>query len=134
MSWRARRCRHDKDRIAGVLSIARQAHHDIAQGNRYDTGGARALGVSQQTVFAYELGDRRMSVLLVIKLARIFDLSVEQLAGMTVPLRPRRRLSPAGLRHAERYQMLRKTQQRFVARIIDVLLMQNSPQLSVSSN
>jgi DNA-binding XRE family transcriptional regulator len=34
---------------------------------------ARALGVSQQTVFAYELGDRRVSVLIVAKLVRIFQ-------------------------------------------------------------
>jgi transcriptional regulator with XRE-family HTH domain len=44
---------------------------------------ARALGVSQQTVFAYELGDRRVSVLILIKLARIFDVSLEQLSGMS---------------------------------------------------
>jgi DNA-binding XRE family transcriptional regulator len=94
---------------------------------------SRALGVSQQAMFAYELGDRRVSVLTVIKLARIFELSVEQLAGMTIPVRPPRRLSPAGLRHAERYQMLSKTQQRFVARIIDALLEKNSPS-SVISN
>lgn len=87
---------------------------------------SRALGVSQQTVFAYELGDRRVSVLMLVKLARLFDLSVEQLAEMTIPVRPRRRLSPAGVRHAERYQMLSKAQQRFVARIIDVLLEKNS--------
>jgi DNA-binding XRE family transcriptional regulator len=37
---------------------------------------ARALKVSQQTVFAYELGDRRVSVLMLVKLARIFDTSV----------------------------------------------------------
>src|SRR5687768_2703037 len=95
---------------------------------------ARVLGVSQQTVFAYELGDRRVSVLMLVKLAKIFDMSVEQLTGLTMPRPSRRRLSPAGVRHAERYQMLRKTQQRFVARIIDVLLEQNSPQPSVASN
>ena len=37
----------------------------------------RALKVSQQTEFAYELGDRRVSVLLLVKLACIFDTSVE---------------------------------------------------------
>ena len=90
---------------------------------------ARMLGVSQQTVFAYELGDRRVSVLMLIKLAKIFSVSVEDLTGMTKAPRPvKRRLSPAGVRHAERFQQLSKTQQRFVVRIMDVLLEQNRVQ------
>jgi hypothetical protein len=31
-------------------------------------------------------------------------------------------LSPAGVRHAERYQKLSRTEQRFVKKIIDTLL------------
>lgn len=84
---------------------------------------ARAIGVSQQTVFAYELGDRRVSVLILVKLARVFEISVEALAGMGKPARPPNpRLSPAGERHAGRYQKLSKTEQRFVKKIMDVLL------------
>jgi transcriptional regulator with XRE-family HTH domain len=89
---------------------------------------SRALGCSQQTVFAYELGDRRVSVLMLVKIARIFDTSVEELSGLKMQIRPKRRLSPAGARHAERFQQLSKTQQRFVKRIIDVLLEQNGRQ------
>jgi transcriptional regulator with XRE-family HTH domain len=88
---------------------------------------ARALGVSQQTVFAYELGDRRVSVLIVAKLARIFQVSVEEMIGMSrIPRPAHRRLSPAGIRHSQRFQQLSKTEQRFVKKIIDVLLEQNS--------
>lgn len=87
---------------------------------------SRLLGVSQQTVFAYELGDRRVSVLTLVKLAKIFGVSVEELAGMTIAVRPKRRLSPAGIRHAERFQQLSNTEQRFVKRIIDVLLERHS--------
>lgn len=88
---------------------------------------ARILGVSQQTVFAYELGDRRVSVLVLAKLSKIFSAPVEELMGMTKGPRPnKRRLSPAGVRHAERFQQLSKTQQRFVVKIIDVLLEHNS--------
>lgn len=83
---------------------------------------ARALGVSQQAVFAYELGDRRVSVLILAKLAKVFAISVEELMGITKPTRiPKRRLSPRAMRHAERLQALSKTQQRFVIRIIDLL-------------
>ena len=90
---------------------------------------ARMLGVSQQTVFAYELGDRRVSVLMLIKLAKIFDVPVEQMMGMVKPQQPpNRRISAAGMRHAERFQQLSKKHQRFVAKIIDVLLEQNRAQ------
>lgn len=89
---------------------------------------ARALGVSQQTVFAYELGDRRVSVLILGKLAKTFGMPVEDLMGLTRSPRPaHRRLSPAGMRHAERFQQLSKTEQRFVKKIIDVLIERNSP-------
>lgn len=83
---------------------------------------ARAIGVSQQAVFAYELGDRRVSVLVLAKVAKIFATSLEELAGFTQPLHPRKgRLSPKAIRHAERLQALSKTQQRFVIRILDAL-------------
>jgi len=83
---------------------------------------ARAIGVSQQAVFAYEIGERRISVLVLTKLASIFSTSVEGMVGLFKPLRERKgRLSPRCVRHAERLQALSKTQQRFVVRIIDVL-------------
>lgn len=88
----------------------------------------RALGVSQQTVFAYELGDRRVSVLIVAKLAKVFDMPVEELMGMRKPqVSAKHRLSPAGMRHAERFQQLRKTEQRLVKKIIDLLMEKRAP-------
>lgn len=83
---------------------------------------ARAIGVSQQAVFAYELGERRVSILLLTKIARLFSISVEELIGMARPVRvPKTRVSPRAMRHAQRLQALRKTEQRFVIRIIDTL-------------
>ncbi len=88
---------------------------------------AKALGVSQQTVFAYELGERRVTVPLIPKLAKIFAIPVEDLMGMTKPQRVKKqRRSPKVLRHAERIQQLTKTQQRFVVKIIEVLMEQNN--------
>ncbi|HEY5758418.1 MAG TPA: helix-turn-helix transcriptional regulator [Steroidobacter sp.] len=88
---------------------------------------ARAIGVSQQAVFAYELGDRRVSVLILSKIAKIFTVSVEDMVGLSRPARiPRGRLSPRAMRHAERLQALTKTQQRFIVRILDVLEASNS--------
>jgi transcriptional regulator with XRE-family HTH domain len=88
---------------------------------------ARAIGVSQQAVFAYELGERRISVLILAKIAKVFGVPVEELMGMGKPVHVRKgRLSPRAERHAQRLQALTKTQQRFVVRIIDTLEMSNS--------
>ena len=88
---------------------------------------ARAIGVSQQAVFAYELGERRVSVLVLSKVAKVFGVSVEDMVSLSRPTRvPKGRLSPRAMRHAERLQSLTKTQQRFVIRIIDVLETSNS--------
>jgi transcriptional regulator with XRE-family HTH domain len=87
---------------------------------------ARALGVSQQAVFAYEIGERRVSVLVLERLARLFRLNIDQILGfVSEPSSKKRRLSPRAMRHAERLQALSKTQQRFVLRIIDVLEVTN---------
>lgn len=95
---------------------------------------ARALRVSQQTVFAYELGDRRVSLIMLCKLARIFSMSIEELAGMgkRPPIR-KWRVSPAIRRQAERLQLLSKTQRRFVVRILDVLLDQQSSKFEAAA-
>lgn len=83
---------------------------------------AQRIGVSQQAIFAYELGERRISVLVLDKLSKVLGVGLEQLVRRSEP-RPARqhRLSPRAMRHAERLQSLSKTHQRFVIRIIDVL-------------
>jgi transcriptional regulator with XRE-family HTH domain len=87
---------------------------------------ARALGVSQQTVFAYELGDRRVSVLILAKLAKVFGVPVEELMGLTkTPAPKRQRVSKAAIQYAERFMELRVTQRRFVKDIITNLLERN---------
>ena len=87
---------------------------------------ARRVGVSQQAMFAYELGDRRISVPVAIKLAAIFGISLEELLGLSKPLRDRRRrLSPRLVRRAAQLEQLSRTQQRFVCRIIDSLEQSN---------
>jgi hypothetical protein len=57
----------------------------------------------------------------------VFGVPVEALMGMTRSPRPANpRLSPAGLRHAQSFQQLSKTEQRFVKKMIDVLLERNT--------
>jgi transcriptional regulator with XRE-family HTH domain len=89
---------------------------------------ARAIGVSQQAIHAYELGERRTSALVLAKIAKAFGVPVEELIGLAKPARVLKgRLSPRCIRHAERLQALSKTQQRFVIRIIDTLEDSNLP-------
>lgn len=88
---------------------------------------ARAIGVSQQAVFAYELGQRRVSVVIVTKLVKIFGVGVDQILGLVQPVRvSKARLSPRAMRNAERLHALTKSQQRFVIRMIDVLEASNN--------
>lgn len=84
---------------------------------------ARALGVSQQAIFAYELGDRRVSLVIAERIATLYGLSVDQVIGRAPERKPppNRRLSPRAMRHAERLQGLSKTSQRFIVRLIDYL-------------
>ncbi len=83
----------------------------------------RALGVSQQAIFAYELGDRRVSLVIVERIATLYGLSVDQVIGRALERKPlsNRRLSPRATRHAERLQGLSKTSQRFIVRLIEYL-------------
>jgi transcriptional regulator with XRE-family HTH domain len=88
---------------------------------------AGALGVSQQTVFASELGDRPVTVPMLAKLAKAFTISVEELMGIAKPrANKKRQRSPKLMRQVDRMQKLTKTQQRFVVKIIDIFIDQNN--------
>lgn len=83
---------------------------------------ARRIGVSQQAMFAYETGERRVSMLIVEMLATVFSMSIDQLCGRSpVAKVGKRRLSPRAMRNAERIQGLSKTSQRFLIKILDHL-------------
>lgn len=81
---------------------------------------ARAIGISQQPVFAYELGEPRVSVLLLTKIARVFSISVAELVGMARPV-PVAKVSPRALHDAKRLQAPCKADERFVVRLIDTI-------------
>ena len=83
---------------------------------------ARRLGVSQQAVFAYETGQRRVSLLILRRIAAIYAVPLQQLGALASELPVRKPApSPRAVRCAERIQALSTTEQRFVVRIIDVL-------------
>jgi transcriptional regulator with XRE-family HTH domain len=88
---------------------------------------ARELKVSQQTVFAYELGERRISIFILRKIATLFDMTLDELANFKIHAKPRNRgVSPRALRHAERFMSLPKTQQRFINKVIDAAIKANA--------
>ena len=82
---------------------------------------ADALGVSQQTVNAYEAGTRRVPVSMLSDLATTLAVSVEELIGVSSPS-GRRGPTPKLLQQVERIQRLPKSQQRFVMQMIDTAL------------
>ncbi len=84
---------------------------------------AETLGVSQQTVNAYETGYRRVPVSALPMLASTLAVSVEELIGTPSPA-ARRGPAPKLLQQVERIQRLPKAQQRFVMQMIDTVLAQ----------
>ena len=83
---------------------------------------ARLLGVSQQTVFSVELGDRRLRLDLVPTLTRTFGVSADVLLGIRPPPALRRhRVSPRLMRHVEGVRQLSTGEQRLVLRLAEVL-------------
>jgi transcriptional regulator with XRE-family HTH domain len=83
---------------------------------------ARALGVSQQTVFAIECGTRRVHLDIVPRLLDVFGVTVAQLLGLQ-PMRPlpKTRVSPAEARHIERLRRLTQGDRRVVVRVTEAL-------------
>lgn len=79
---------------------------------------AERVGVSQQTIFAYETAERRVPVALLPALAEVLRVPVAVLLGITVPPPlPKWRASPAQLRHVEQLRKLNKRDRLAVVRI-----------------
>lgn len=84
---------------------------------------ARCLGVSQQTVFAYELGDRNVPSFLLKPITRALEVQIEVLLwGAVDPFPKCPRFSKANRLRLERLGRLSKAQRRFVNKMLDILL------------
>lgn len=89
---------------------------------------ARMLNVSQQTQFAYELGDRKMPLDRAEQLARIFRVSLVELLGLLpVPPLPQARISPRMVRHIEALKKLSAADQRLIIRLTKSVKPRESP-------
>ena len=83
--------------------------------------------LSQQTVNAYELGNRRVPVSMLPVLARMLGVSVEALIGEPEAAASKKRgPAPKLVQHLDRISQLPRSQQRFVLQVIESVLAQAS--------
>lgn len=86
---------------------------------------AEWLGVSQQTINAYEVGRRRIQVSALPTVARLLGVSVEELVGEES--KPGKRgPAPKIQQQLERITQLPKTQQRVVMQMLEGVLAQTN--------
>jgi transcriptional regulator with XRE-family HTH domain len=84
---------------------------------------AEALGVSQQAITAYESGQRRVPISLLLLLAHTLGTTVEDLIGVPAARGAGQRgPAPKLQQQLERITRLPKAQQRFVMQMIDTVL------------
>lgn len=90
---------------------------------------AEALGVSQQTIQAYEVGRRRIPVSALPVVARTVGVSLEELFGEKNPAKGKRGPASRLEQQIEAISQLSKAQQRFVTQMLDTVLAQagNNP-------
>jgi len=84
---------------------------------------AEWLGVSQQTITAYEVGRRRIQVSSLPTIARLLGVSVEELIGGN-NARSKRGPAPKIQQQLERVSALLKAKQKFVSEMLDSVLAQ----------
>lgn len=84
---------------------------------------AATLGVSQQTITAYEVGRRRIQVSALPVIAQALGASVEALVA-DVPKPARRGPVPKLQQQLEQVSRLPKAQQKFVMQMLDTVLQQ----------
>lgn len=87
---------------------------------------AEVLGVSQQTVQAYEVGRRRIQVSALPVVARALSVSLEELLGKGKPAaRSKRGPTPKWEQQIEAISKLPCARQRFVSETLDTVLAQH---------
>jgi transcriptional regulator with XRE-family HTH domain len=85
---------------------------------------AETLGVSQQTINAYEMGSRRIPVSALPRLAKVLGVGLEVLIGEAPSTAHKRGPAPKLQQQIERIGQLPKTKQRFVMEMLDTVLAQ----------
>lgn len=87
---------------------------------------AEALGISQQTMNAYEMGHRRVPVSALLTLAQALAVSVAELIGSPASMAAKKRgPAPKLQQQMDRIAKLPKTKQKFVIEMLDAMLQQH---------
>ena len=84
---------------------------------------AKILGISQQHVASYECGRRKIPVIALPKLAKIFGLSIDELIGTKTTATKRGPVSTLN-RQVEQIRLLPRTKQKFVMEMLDTVIRQ----------
>ena len=84
---------------------------------------AEYLGISQQTINAYETGYRRFPVSVLPPLARYLGLTLDELVGESVQAR-KRGPTPKLQQRIEQIQKLPRAKQKFVSDMLDTVIQQ----------
>jgi transcriptional regulator with XRE-family HTH domain len=87
---------------------------------------AETLGVSQPTMNAYELGQRRVPVSALPVLAKALGVGLEELLGESTATTKKRGPAPKLQQHMERISKLPKPRQRMVMEMLEAVLAQSS--------
>jgi transcriptional regulator with XRE-family HTH domain len=103
-------------RVAGLRKAAHITQVQLAE----------TLEVSQQTINAYELGQRRIPVSALPTLARVLSVSLEELLGEAQSAAKKRGPAPKLAQHMERISQLPKPRQRMVLEMLEAVLAQPS--------
>ena len=85
---------------------------------------AEALGISQQTMQAYEVGRRRIPVSALPVVARVLDVSLEELFGESKQTKLKRGPASRLQQQIDAVSQLPKPQQRLVTQMLDAVLAQ----------
>ncbi len=85
---------------------------------------AEQLGVSQQTITAYEVGRRRIQVSALPVIAQALGVAVETLVGETPTATRKRGPAPKLQQQMDRITQLPKARQQFVMQVIESMLAQ----------
>ena len=87
---------------------------------------AATLGVSQPTINAYELGQRRVPVSSLPVLVKALGVGLEELLGESTAATKKRGPAPKLQQHMERISQLPKPRQRMVMEMLEAVLAQSN--------
>lgn len=122
---------HTCDHVMKDPDFYRQLGRQIAQRRKAlgltQTDLAEHLGIAQQTMAHYEGGTARIAVAMLPTVARVLDVSIEELIGTPAKRNAGKRgPAPKLQQQLEQVSRLPRAQQRFVMQMLDTVLQQQA--------